>query len=221
MPRSTRRALLDEQEHHQIETPSSVSADPTRRRREPHLSEAAKERWNGEVVSFARWLQGADWDGARETLEDSVARLFVGAGGYEAMEQGKQTLVESKQSLADASRTVAHETKEAGAWLWTRAEDAKVQAVASEKEAAQKTSDAAHSVAGHVKDGSWSLFGKATDVVTAAIDTVTKAAETVMDKAGPESPVEKALRKRYEQPSGLDKTVAQALEERSRPLPQR
>ena len=36
------------------------------------MVETAKDRWNGEVEGLVRRVQGVDWRGAREELEDRL-----------------------------------------------------------------------------------------------------------------------------------------------------
>jgi altered-inheritance-of-mitochondria protein 5 len=204
MPRATRRRFMTEQEHQrQLQQTLAESG----RRREPHLVETAKERWNREIESFAHWLQHADWVSTREAIEENVSRTFTELGGDEKVAQGKE-------KVADAAHSVGGEAKEKSGWLWAKAEETKEKAKEAEKKAEDKTKEAAESLAGHAKESSWSLFGKARETVSSAVDSTSSAAGVAADKASGETPVQKALRERYEHPSGLDKPVAQALEER-------
>ncbi|EAQ92430.1 predicted protein [Chaetomium globosum CBS 148.51] len=60
------RATL-EQHHQQQQRDGSPGAS---------FLEAAKTRWNGEVLAAVRWAQDKDWARARERAEDGVAGLF-------------------------------------------------------------------------------------------------------------------------------------------------
>ena len=77
------RATLEQDHHHRQQqqqqrrrgdgssSSSSSSASPT-----ASFIEAAKTRWNSEVLGAVHWAQGKDWARARERAEDGVAGLF-------------------------------------------------------------------------------------------------------------------------------------------------
>jgi altered-inheritance-of-mitochondria protein 5 len=50
------------------------------------FTETAKDRWNEEVSNAVRWVQTKDWSEVRESIEDSVARLW--SGGLEKSREG-------------------------------------------------------------------------------------------------------------------------------------
>ncbi|KAH6845095.1 hypothetical protein B0I37DRAFT_176198 [Chaetomium sp. MPI-CAGE-AT-0009] len=60
------RASLEQQQQNQHRGSSPAAS----------FVEAAKTRWNGEVLAAVRWAQGKDWARARERAEDGVAGLF-------------------------------------------------------------------------------------------------------------------------------------------------
>ncbi|KAH6649869.1 hypothetical protein F5144DRAFT_501372 [Chaetomium tenue] len=69
LPDGTYRPRATLEQHHQQQQQRDGSPGAS-------FLEAAKTRWNGEVLAAVRWAQDKDWARARERAEDGVAGLF-------------------------------------------------------------------------------------------------------------------------------------------------
>ena len=181
--------------------------------------ETAKERWNQEVEGAVRWVQRTDWAEVREGIEDKVARLLG------------TTLAEAEAEAETAAREVVDSARSQVSAAGTSVSTTARNAMEGTKATAEQIRDSIESAAGAhattVKNTVTSavqqslekgreVVGKATDKASAAVGVVgaTTGTETL-------SPVERALRQRYERPATTTKSVADALRERYLPAEQR
>ncbi|KAI9167643.1 hypothetical protein HJFPF1_03776 [Paramyrothecium foliicola] len=180
--------------------------------------ETVKDRWNQEVRNVAQWAQTKDWEEAREGVEQGVAKLWTQVFGESAVaaEQAKEkleplakrakyeTASKASEAAADARRKASEEVSRAEGAAKSGAEEAKgVLGSALEKGKAK-----AQELAGRAKAAASILEDKA----EVKADGKILPAKTA---------VEKALHQRYESPEArarLDKTVAQTLAERYKPV---
>ncbi|KAH7326045.1 hypothetical protein B0I35DRAFT_405355 [Stachybotrys elegans] len=173
--------------------------------------EAVKDRWNHEVESAVRWFQKKDWYEVREDMEDNVARMWTGLFGQS--EAGVEKAKEKLDPLATKAKLEAEKA----------AYDAKVKAQTTAKKTAAKAEDAVKEVASEAKAESKGLLSW---VWAEGQDKAQEVSDSVKPKADgkiltPSSPVEKALHQRYEKPAKSDKTVAEVLSERYKPMDDR
>lgn len=58
-----------------------------------NFTDRAKDRWNAEVEGAVRWLQDADWNRARERVEERMGVLAGATGAEAAAERAKDVVV--------------------------------------------------------------------------------------------------------------------------------
>ncbi|KXJ91163.1 hypothetical protein Micbo1qcDRAFT_163941 [Microdochium bolleyi] len=170
-----------------------------------NLVESAKDRWNAEIEGAVRWAQNKDWEEVQEGVETALHRLWNRATG------GPEVVDARAQQAAGIIRNDA-------AGVAAAAKSAYADAKARTKDEA----DAA-------KSSIFSAIGKGVQKAKeAVVGAEQKLEQNVMLATTPnarEAPpdVEKALRQRYEKPSGdaVTKTVEEALAERYTPVDQR
>ncbi|KAK1997809.1 hypothetical protein LX36DRAFT_670693 [Colletotrichum falcatum] len=190
----------------------------------------AKERWNREVENAVRWAQRTDWTEVREGLESSVARLWGGASDKAG--EAEKDLVPYFRADGSVVRMSAREAfaGEQGEGVRREArsawERAKEKSLAAEEAARAKAAEAIRYVddrAAEVKAAVGEAVEKGKQqgqaVLVAAQQAVGVAEDKVSVKADGNvlpaaSPVQRALHQRYEKPSGLTKSVKEALAER-------
>lgn len=144
---------------------------------------------------------------------------WLWARAEDAKERAKEAGQAAEKRALEAARSAEARASEAARVAQQKASEAAKMAQQRTSEAAnaaqQRASETAHAVTDRAKETGWSLWGRARETVSSAVDTLSSAASTVAaDAAITETPVQRALRQRYEGSSGLDKSVAQALEER-------
>ncbi|SPO06709.1 uncharacterized protein DNG_09403 [Cephalotrichum gorgonifer] len=73
--------------------------------RRANFVDRAKDRWNADVESTVRWLQGADWSATREKAERRAEALAESSGAYEAARRAKAAAlartVEVREEVGD------------------------------------------------------------------------------------------------------------------------
>jgi altered-inheritance-of-mitochondria protein 5 len=179
--------------------------------------ETVKDRWNQEIRNVASWAQTKDWDEVREGVEHGVARLWTNAFGESAAaaehaghaidRKGHEVAAAAQQKAADLGRTASRDAARVEDAARTGAEEAK----ALVGSALQMGRNKAQELAGRAKAAA-SIVGDKAEV---------KADGNVLPA---KSAVDKALHQRYESPESrarLDKTVAETLAERYKPVDQR
>ncbi|TQN74881.1 hypothetical protein CSHISOI_00524 [Colletotrichum shisoi] len=189
----------------------------------------AKDRWNREVQNAVRWAQRTDWTEVREGLEGGAARLWGGAID-KAGEAGQAVGDKAAPLARDASargaafaEDTADGAKKEARSAWERArekslaaeEAARARAVEAKKFVDDKAAEVKAAVGEAVEKGRQQ--GEA--VLVAAQQAVGVAEDKISVKADGKvlpaaSPVQRALHQRYEKPSGLTKSVKEALAER-------
>lgn len=166
--------------------------------RRSELVEAAKDRWNEEVINAARWAQDTDWGEVRENLEEGVSTLWNRAVGRPEMS-----------------------SKPTEAGIETRDRQEKVQAVDAAESSPGGSGGVMASVLEKGKDTAQTMMGMVKSAVgMAKTETRTEGGnEAKLAEAGP---VEKALKQRFEKTPAEDKrSVAEVLRERYRPMDKR
>ncbi|KAM0335839.1 hypothetical protein ACHAQA_000889 [Verticillium albo-atrum] len=225
--------------------PVVPSPPPTRHEieaaRRANLVDTAKDRWNAEVEGAVAYLQRTDWDDVRVGLEDAASRAWRTAFGGSPAQQVEET----KRAAATEGKEIAREAK--GAWERARektaaagearAEEARVAAeharVAAERRAADlkaladrkaaESKDKAENVIEAGKREAGRIVDKVKEAVGLAEDKIEGAARGVQADAanlvetGTSTPVERALRERYETKAPAPKSVADVLAERYLP----
>ncbi|KAH7026287.1 uncharacterized protein B0I36DRAFT_352173 [Microdochium trichocladiopsis] len=171
--------------------------------------ESAKDRWNAEIEGAVRWAQTKDWDEVREGVETALGRLWNRAtGGQNVGEVIDARAQQAAGIVRNDAAGVAAAAKSAYA-------DAKA-----------KTEDKADAAKGSI----FSAIGKSVQRAKQAVVGAEQKVEQELSSSSPLSSsatapdaVEKALRQRFEKPSGeeVTKTVEEALAERYRPVDQR
>jgi MICOS complex subunit MIC12 len=172
--------------------------------------EVVKDRWNHEVENAVRWFQRKDWDEVREGVEGNVARMWTGIFG-----QSEAGVEQAREKLEPLTTKAKLEAEKA-------AYDAKAKAQKTAKTTASKAEGAVKETAGEAAAESKSMFSWAW---AKGQDKAQDVADSVKPKADgkiltPLSPVEKALHQRYEKPTSSNKTVAEILSERYKPMDQ-
>lgn len=190
--------------------------------------ETVKDRWNQEIQNVARWAQTKDWDEVREGAEQGVAKLWTQVFGESAAaaDQAKEKL----EPLAQRARSeLDRKSHEAAAAAQEKASDLKRKA-SWEASAAESTAKSGAQEAKGVL-GSALELGK--EKAQGLVNRAKATASILEDKAEVKSDgkvlpamsaVEKALHQRYEKPetrARLNKTVAETLAERYKPVDER
>ncbi|GKT50958.1 uncharacterized protein ColSpa_11139 [Colletotrichum spaethianum] len=193
------------------------------------LLTTAKDRWNREVENAVRWAQRTDWTEVREGLESGAARLWGGAidkaGEAEQVVEKKAVPLAKEASargVAFAEETSESVRKEARS-AWERARE---KSLAAEEAARTKAAEARKYVdekAAEIKVAVGDAVEKGKQQGEAVLVAAQQAAGVAEDKVSVKadgkvlpaaSPVQRALHQRYEKPSGLTKSVKEALAER-------
>jgi altered-inheritance-of-mitochondria protein 5 len=86
-------------EHHDQQRRGEGSTSPG-----ASFIEAAKTRWNSEVLAAVHWAQGKDWARARERAEDGVAGLFGVSLSREPVQVEEVVFVSSSAAAAAAQQ---------------------------------------------------------------------------------------------------------------------
>ncbi|KAG7113099.1 hypothetical protein HYQ45_016983 [Verticillium longisporum] len=212
-----------------------------------NLVDTAKDRWNAEVEGAVHYLQRTDWDDVRAGLEDAASRAWRSAFGdpEPQIDEAKRRAAAGGRELAREGKEIAREAK--GAWERARektaaagearAEEARVAAeqarVAAERRAAElkaladrkavESKDKAEDVLEAGKREAGRLVDKVKEVVGIVDDKAEDAAKAIKTDAvnlvetGTSTPVERALRERYEKKAPVTKSVADVLAERYLP----
>ncbi|OLN82224.1 hypothetical protein CCHL11_09894 [Colletotrichum chlorophyti] len=217
----------------QIRLPPPLTRSEQSAKDREDLVSSAKDRWNREVENAVRWAQRTDWTGVRDGLERSVARLWGGAidkageaGGAVADKAGpvaKEVVEGAKAKGTVVAEETGESVKREARSAWERAREKSLSAEAAARAKAAEARKIIDEKAAEVKAVVVDAVEKGKEQGEAALVKVQQAANIADDKVSIKadgkvlpalSPVEKALHQRYEKPSGLTKTVKEALAER-------
>ncbi|KAF4126299.1 altered inheritance of mitochondria protein 5 [Geosmithia morbida] len=174
--------------------------------------EVAKDRWNHEVERAVRWAQTTDWDDVRSGIESTIETLWSRASGQAPAQPAG---IPELERAGKAARRLGRDAEETARSAYV---EAKRQARSVEQAAENKLLEArlrANRAETAVVEAGKDLIGRAKAAVVGDGDG---------DNATPEgpTPVQIALRQRFEKPADAakPKTVAEALRERYIPLDQ-
>ncbi|KAM0450161.1 hypothetical protein ACHAO4_007045 [Trichoderma viride] len=195
--------------------------------------EVAKNRWNSEVENAVRWVQHTDWEEVREGMESRIAYLYAKATGQSVEEVLKarrslEPVTRTQQNkaggeIAAATRGAFGQVKETAEVIEMNAENRALDARLRSKKFIEETAAEAKEIVSTTlekgREKAKEVVGRAKTAVGLAEAQVE---EMVGDKAKPRlSPVQQALRQRYEKPSKETRTTAEILRERYIPMDQR
>lgn len=196
--------------------------------------EVAKDRWNHEVENAVRWAQNTDWEEVRGGVEDGASSLWARVFGETPGAQAGRAKVEAQavgSGVAATARDAYDSAKARVLSVEEAAENKILEARLRTSREVSRAEDGAKDKAGEAKGALASAWenskGIAKGITSRAKAVVGGAEDKVEIKADglvtpPLTPVEKALHQRYERPeSKVNKTVAEALQERYTPLSQR
>jgi MICOS complex subunit MIC12 len=211
-----------------------------------NLIESAKDRWNAEVQGAAHWVQEQDWDEVREGVETAVGRLIAKASGkaYPSIEKVEQrasaVATDAKAEIQKRTQEARSITGEKAGEVTATARSAYADAKAVVKKRAEEVKDAYADVKARTSEAvgkaeekteetRGSLFAtigwgleKGKQAVGLASTKSQEAGEKLEAKTDQSSsPVDHALRQRYEKPDGLTKSAQQVLAERYLPADQK
>ncbi|KAL7948927.1 hypothetical protein V8C42DRAFT_232584 [Trichoderma barbatum] len=187
--------------------------------------EVAKQRWNSEVENAVRWVQHTDWDDVREGMEGRAAYLWAKATGQsvEEVEKARRALEPVRRTqnkvggeIAAATRGAFNQAKETVESVEMTAENRALDARLRTRKAIEETATEAKEIVSATLDKgrekAKEIVGKAKTAVGLAEAQVQ---EMTGDKANSQlSPVQQALKQRYEKPSKDTRTTAEILKER-------
>ena len=191
------------------------------------MVEAAKDRWNDEIENAVRWVQRTDWNEVREGMEGAVSRLLGGGlqKSREGIEEAENQVVPRVLEAVNERKAAARKgVDQIGAQTteYRAAAKAKADSLAESVKSSPGTVDAAR---GAVRDVISKGLEKGKEAIGKAQEAIGRTTEKleseVQSKAHGLSAVEKALHERYEKPDGLNKSVAEVLEERYKPIDSR
>lgn len=187
-----------------------------------NFTEAVKDRWNAEIEHAVRWAQTKDWSEVREGVETAIGRLWARGFGdaQEGIEKGEQKSTTNPRELTEKAKAQARE-RSAGVAAAAKSAyaDAKAQGAELTGKAEQKTEEKASEAKGSVLEAIGRGIEKGKEVFNKTKTAVIAVEENKVEPTL--SPVDKALQQRYEQPSGLDKTVEEVLASRYVPIDQK
>ncbi|TRX95207.1 hypothetical protein FHL15_003899 [Xylaria flabelliformis] len=185
-----------------------------------NLIEVAKDRWNAEIENAVRWAQSKDWGEVREDVETTIGRLWARGLG-EAQEGVEKNGEKGAAAARDLLRKSSKDAGEKSDSVAAAAKSAYADAKAKSAELATKAEVKAEEAKGGVVNAIGRGIEKGKEVLSKAKSAVVSVEEKVEDAAPTTSPVEKALKQRYEKPSGLDQTVEEVLAARYAPIDQK
>ena len=233
----------------QLSDPVPVPLPPTRAEiaaaQRATSIEAAKDKWNAEVLNAVRWVQHTDWDEVRGGLEDTASGLWKKAFGESisdsaeeakakleaATQKARQEAEKKRDSIAATAKGTWQQAKEKAEQVELTAEDKALEARLKGKKTLEKTEKTVEQKAVEAKGAIASALEAGQEAATglirnakAAVGIVESKVEGALsgDKLPGLNPVQKALQQRYEHPEAKNnKTVAEVLRERYLPVEQR
>ncbi|KAK8073598.1 hypothetical protein PG994_004497 [Apiospora phragmitis] len=197
-------------------------------RERQNLLDTAKDRWNTEVEGAVRWAQHKDWTAVREEAEDVVGhlwtRVFSEAG--QAGEEGRKTVAPKVRDAREEARRETAWARDAASEkagnVAKAAKSAYADAKARGAEAVTKGEQKAEEAKGSIFSALGSGFQKGKEAIGFVKTKAGEAGEKLENKVDEQfSPVEQALRQRYEGPSWTDKSVEEVLADRYTPVDKR
>ncbi|KAK8005427.1 hypothetical protein PG990_011464 [Apiospora arundinis] len=193
-----------------------------------NLIDTAKDRWNNEVEGAVRWAQHKDWTAVREEAEGVVGNMWS-----RAFSEAGQAADEGKKTLAPKARDAREEARREAAWardaasekagsVAEKAKSAYAEAKARGANAVTKGEEKAEEAKGSIFSAIGSGLQKGKEAIGLAKAKAAEAGQQLENKVdGQLSPVEQALRQRYEGPSWTDKSVEEVLADRYTPVDKR
>ncbi|KAK4190612.1 hypothetical protein QBC35DRAFT_489250 [Podospora australis] len=172
--------------------------------------EAAKARWNAEIINAVRWVQGTDWNAAEQKVEDNVVRI--------ARESRiKERTVEAAR---ETNSRFWHAEERAVEKIWEAEKKAAQGLQKAEQKAVEVTHQVGDAMAKGVERGK-EMVGKA----KAAVYLAEEKLEAKVDaKLMGVSEIEKALNQRFDpeyRRERMSRTVEETLAERYIPIEKR
>ncbi|UKZ91967.1 uncharacterized protein TrAFT101_006935 [Trichoderma asperellum] len=194
--------------------------------------EVAKNRWNSEVENAVRWVQHTDWDEVREGMESRIAYLYAKATGQSveevlkarrSLEPVKRTQNKAGGEIAAATRGVFNHSKETAEVVEMNAENRALDARLRSKKFIEETAAEAKDIVSTTLEKGREKAKEVVDKAKTAVGLAEAQVEEMTgDKAKSQlSPVQQALKQRYEKPSKDTRTTAEILKERYIPMDQR
>ncbi|KAI0472745.1 hypothetical protein GGR56DRAFT_651687 [Xylariaceae sp. FL0804] len=171
------------------------------------LAEQLKDRWNAEVEGAVRWAQHRDWDAVREGVEFAVARAWARLLGRaeDAGAAAEQRAAEAAETAGDALAEGRDAAQRGAGATAAAARDAYADARARGSDALSDVRDTAQDARGGVMDAIGRGLARGREALGQAKASVAGAeskAEAALEGAGAgASPVDRALRQRYEKPT--------------------
>ncbi|PHH80818.1 hypothetical protein CDD80_6908 [Ophiocordyceps camponoti-rufipedis] len=201
------------------------------------IEQLAKDRWNQEIERAVRWAQKTNWTAIGQGLERRVAALWAEHGeerladgearAREALDQVKEKGAQAAAKMEDGARRAAARAEDEARRAAARAEDeARRVAARAEDEtrrAASRFQDEARQMGAEAQDKAQGVLASALDRVKTAVGWAeAEVVAVAKEQAAGESPVEKALRQRFEKGgAGMERAAEEVLRERYRPLGER
>lgn len=168
--------------------------------------EAAKARWNAEIINAVRWAQGTDWNAAEKNVEDSVVRV---ARDSQIRERTADAARETKSQLWKAEERAVEK-------IW----DAEKKAAEGLRRAEEKAVEVKHKVDNAVTRG----LAKGKEMVGKAKAAVYLAEEKVEAKIDAKlmgvNEIEQTLNRRFDtqwQEARMKRSEEEVLAERYAP----
>ncbi|KAK8109799.1 hypothetical protein PG999_007936 [Apiospora kogelbergensis] len=193
-----------------------------------NLVDTAKDRWNNEIEGAVRWAQHKDWTAVREDAEGVVGNMWT-----RAFSEAGQAGEEAKKTLAPKARDARDEARREAGWargaasekagsVAEAAKSAYAEAKTRGADAVAKGEQKAEEAKGSIFSALGSGLQKGKEAIGFAKAKAAEAGEKLEQKVdGQSSPVEEALRQRYEGPSWTDKSVDEVLADRYTPVDKR
>ncbi|KAK8024292.1 hypothetical protein PG993_012358 [Apiospora rasikravindrae] len=187
-----------------------------------NLLDTAKDRWNTEIEGAVRWAQHKDWTAVREEAESVAGNLWT-----RAFSEAGQAAEEGKKTVVPKARDAREEARKEAAWARDAANEkaaksAYADAKARGADAVNKGEQKAEEAKGSIFSALGSGLQKGKEAIGFAKTKAGEAGQQLEHKADEQfSPVEQALRQRYEGPSWTDKSVEEVLADRYTPVDKR
>lgn len=190
------------------------------------VEQLAKDRWNQEIERAVRWAQNTNWAAIGEGLERRVTALWAEHGeerladgeakAREALDRAKEKGAQAAAKIEDGARRTAARAEDEARRAAARVED-------EARRAASRFQDEARRIEAEAQDKAQGVLASAVDRVKMAVGWVEAEVTAVAkEQAAAESPVEKALRQRFEKGgAGMERAAEEVLRERYRPLGER
>ncbi|OTA70465.1 hypothetical protein K449DRAFT_380523 [Hypoxylon sp. EC38] len=180
--------------------------------------EKAKDRWNTEIEGAVHWVQNKDWDEVREDVEIAVARLWAKAFG-DAQEQVEKKREDAAAQIKADTDSKLNQGKDKVASVAAAAKSAYVDAKAKGSDVVAKTEEKTEEKRGSIFNAIADGFKRGKEVANKAKEAVVGTAEQKVEETSSQlSEEERALQRRYQGSSDLDKSPEEVLAARYAPI---